>query len=288
MRLAPRHRGGRTSIRIGRLWRGDRFHSARRQRCRDEPRHHSGHERPRGCESPAATPPVPGLKTGNRILRSGSSRRLVRTTLHGRGASPSPDGCLVDGTPYRRPFFAYLRFDSASPKPCSEIGMPIPASGVSKMMNMAVPPPISFLITSSCSTTSAMHPFLLHLRKGALPTSCPSILSPSPVREQHAERHHDAQQLLVLADGFVEHHRQPDIRPVLRGDALHQRAFLFLGAGRRAAAHLPGAMRSLDHAAWARGRRSAGIGCCLLRLGIADRTEDGDGERDEKRQSSRS
>ena len=48
---------------------------------------------------------APGLKPNPPIPRSGPSRRLVRTTLHGRGASPSPDGCLVDGTPYRRPFF---------------------------------------------------------------------------------------------------------------------------------------------------------------------------------------
>jgi hypothetical protein len=40
-------------------------------------------------------------------------------------------------------------------------------------------------------------------------------------RQQHAERHHHAEQLLVLADRFIEHHGQSDIRPVLGGDALH-------------------------------------------------------------------
>src|SRR5512146_3395370 len=43
------------------------------------------------------------------MTSSGPSRRLVRTTLHGRGASPSPDGCLVDGTSYRRPFFCLFQ-----------------------------------------------------------------------------------------------------------------------------------------------------------------------------------
>jgi len=51
----------------------------------------------------------PGLKRKRVIPKSGSSRRLVRTTLHGRGASPSPDGCLVDGTSYRRPFFCLFQ-----------------------------------------------------------------------------------------------------------------------------------------------------------------------------------
>ena len=78
----------------------------------------------------------------------------------------------------------HFKLANASPKPCSEIGMPMPASGVSKMMNMAFPPPISFLITSSCSTTSAMHPFLLHLRKGALLDVLPVDLEFEPGGQQ--------------------------------------------------------------------------------------------------------
>src|SRR5262245_19159461 len=89
--------------------------------------------------------------------------------------------------------------------------------------------------------------------------------------QEHAERHHDAQQLLILADGFVEHHGQPDIWPVLRGHALHQRAFLLLGAWRRATAHLPGSVGLLHHA--------AGAGCLRVRV---LRTR---GERSDKRSS---
>jgi hypothetical protein len=54
----------------------------------------------------SAEAPGHGLKPRRTITSSGPSRRLVRLTLHGRGASPSPDGCLVDGKSYRRPFFA--------------------------------------------------------------------------------------------------------------------------------------------------------------------------------------
>ena len=40
-----------------------------------------------------------GLKPLPRMTTSRLSRRLVRTTLRGRGGSPSPDGCLVGGRP---------------------------------------------------------------------------------------------------------------------------------------------------------------------------------------------
>src|SRR5262245_25670676 len=67
-------------------------------------------------------------------------------------------------------------------------------------------------------------------------------LESEPGGQQHAERNHYAKQLLVLADRLIEHDRETDIRPVLGGDALHQRAFLFLGPRRGAAGDLPGAV----------------------------------------------
>ena len=44
------------------------------------------------------------------MTSSRPSRRLVRTTLHGRDASPSPDGCLVDGKPTVDPAYDQLAF----------------------------------------------------------------------------------------------------------------------------------------------------------------------------------
>ena len=63
-------------------------------------------------------------------------------------------------------FCAYFRFDARRRSPAARSECRCPASGVSKMMNMAVPPAFSFLITSSCSTTSAMHPLLAAFEEG--------------------------------------------------------------------------------------------------------------------------
>ncbi len=53
------------------------------------------------------------------------------------------------------PGAAQLSAVSASPKPFSEIGMPMPASSVWKMMKMAVLPVFSFSTSVSSATTWA-------------------------------------------------------------------------------------------------------------------------------------
>ena len=124
--------------------------------------------------------------------------------------------------------------------------MPMPASGVSKMMNMAVPAALHLVdhlvLEHHLGDAAALAAFEERCVAHVLAID----LEAQPGRQQHAERHHHAQQLLVLADRFVEYHGQSDIRPVFGGDALYQSAFLFLGAGRRAAA--PPAMRRASRA----------------------------------------
>src|SRR5579864_2818034 len=73
-------------------------------------------------------------------------------------------------------------------------------------------------------------------------------LEPEPRGDQDAERRHDAHQPALLIAGLEHDHDQAEIGAVLRGHALHQRALLVLGAGRRLATDLPVAMDRADRA----------------------------------------
>ena len=135
--------------------------------------------------------------------------------------------------------------------------MPMPSSGVWKMMKVAVVPLRSWSISLSSIITSAMQPVGRQRTKPARPTSAWSTFRPRPGGQQHAERRDDAQQP-ALAVGRLQHdHHEIDVRPVLGRDALDQRALLLLGAGRRLAAHLPVAVLLLHDALGAGGDATA-------------------------------
>ena len=76
----------------------------------------------------------------------------------------------------------------------------MPASGVSKMMNMAVPPPLHLVdhlvLQHDLGDAAALAAF----EEGRVADVLAVDLEPEPGGQQHAERHHHAQQLLVLAD----------------------------------------------------------------------------------------
>src|SRR6266702_744603 len=65
-------------------------------------------------------------------------------------------------------------------------------------------------------------------------------------RQQDAKRGHHPHQAALLVRGLQYDDRESDIRPVLRGHALHQRTLLALCAGRRIATDLPIAMHGFD------------------------------------------
>ena len=133
-------------------------------------------------------------------------------------------------------------------------GMPMPSSGVWKMMNVA-----------SCRCATADQRVVEHHFGDAAVRQAPHEaraadiggvdLQAEPGRQQHAERRQDAQEAALLVGGLQDQHGEGDVRPVIGRDALNQRALLLLRAGRRVAADLPVAMVPLT-APWPRRRRS--------------------------------
>ena len=143
---------------------------------------------------------------------------------------------------------------SPSPKPFRLIGMPMPSSGVWKMMKVAVWPVRSCL----SSLSSIMHLGDAAVRQAAHEAGAADVglvdLQPEAGRQQHAERRQHAHQPALLVGGLQHDHGEADIGAVLGGDALDQGALLALRAGRRVAADLPVAVDRLHRAL----RRAAG------------------------------
>ena len=73
-------------------------------------------------------------------------------------------------------------------------------------------------------------------------------LEPEAGGQQDAGRGDHPHDPGLLVGGLQDDHRQPDIGPVLRRDALNQHALLGLGAGRSVAADLPVAVDGSDRA----------------------------------------
>ena len=124
--------------------------------------------------------------------------------------------------------------------------MPMPSSGVWKMMKVAFAPALHLI-----------DQFLLHHdfgdaagRQTAHEAGAPDVgvvdLEPEAGRQKHAERGDDAQQAAFAVGGLQNDHHEIDVRLVFGGDALQQGALFFGGAGRRLAAHFPIAVLGFD------------------------------------------
>ena len=131
------------------------------------------------------------------------------------------------------------RASKPSPKPASEIGTPIPSSGVWKMTNIACLP------VAELPDQRVVHQ---HLGDAAVGQAADEAgrahvgivdAKAKPARKKHAERRQHAQDARLLVGGLHDHHREADILAVLRRHELHDDALLILRAGRRIAAEVP-------------------------------------------------
>ena len=131
------------------------------------------------------------------------------------------------------------RASNPSPNPASEIGTPMPSSGVWKMMNMACLPVAQLL------DQRIVHQ---HFRDAAVRQAADEAggahvgvvdSEPETARQQNAERRQHAQDARLLVRRLHHDDGKPDILPVLRGDELHDHALLSRRPGRRVAAKIP-------------------------------------------------
>ena len=105
------------------------------------------------CGEPASTSPENALANFfiQEILRANGEEsrqgRLCAPVLHHKGRNCAASG---EGNSIRR---RYSISGKASAKPLKEMGMPIPASSVWKMMNIAVLPVLSCSTSLSSTTT---------------------------------------------------------------------------------------------------------------------------------------
>ena len=135
-----------------------------------------------------------------------------------------------------------------SPKPLRLIGKPMPSSGVWKMMKVA-DWPVAQLADQVVVHDDLGDAAVGHAAHEAGPAELGVVdLEPEARRQQHARRGDHPHQPGLLVRGLQHDHGQPDIGPVLGGDALDQRALLGLGARRGVAADLPVAVDGADRA----------------------------------------
>ena len=137
------------------------------------------------------------------------------------------------------------RASNPSPKPASEIGTPIPSSGVWKMMNIACLP------LRSCWMRRVVHQHFRNaaVRQAANEAGCAhvGVVDPEaePARQQHPERSQNAQDARLLVGGFHDHYREADVFAVLRRHELHDDALLIFRSRRSIAAKIPVAVLRL-------------------------------------------
>src|SRR5262249_30685585 len=105
--------------------------------------------------------------------------RRQRTDDRGQIESALPE--RVPSSVLCRLSSGYGSLSKPSPKPLRLTGMPMPSSGVWKMMKVADWPVRSLFIRSSLTTTSATQPSGRERTKETLPTSAESMRSPSPL-----------------------------------------------------------------------------------------------------------
>ena len=119
-------------------------------------------------------------------------------------------------------------------------GMPMPSSGVWKMMKVASLPCAAGRSRCRRGPPRRRSHWAGSARMPARPTSLTSILSPSPDGRSTPSGASTRRMRLFWSAVFKTMHRQADVGPVLGGDALHQGAlFLLAPAGCRSGSASP-------------------------------------------------